>query len=258
MRQRSVSSTGPRFTPLPDSASPLYEKVKEYVLGNIGSGRWGRNQKLPSENELVASLGVSRMTVHRALRELTSQGHLLRIQGVGTFVAPPKPQSALIEINNIASEIEQRGGRHLAKVIVLETMLPSPDLAVAFEFARRRKVGHSIVIHYENEVPVQLEERFVNSALVPDYEKQDFEATTTFDYLQQSTPLTEVEHVISAVAADAETARLLMLEAGAPCLLLHRRTWSGTAVATVNRLVYAGSRYSLGSRYAPYMMPKVL
>lgn len=236
---------------LPASASPLYEQVKDYVLDNIGTGKWGRDHKLPSENELVASLGVSRMTVHRALRELTSLGHLLRVQGVGTFVAPPKPQSALIEINNIAAEIGQRAGRHAARVIVLEKLMPSPDLVVAFEFGRRRPVGHSIVVHYENEVPVQLEERFVNSALVPDYDKQDFEKTTTFDYLQQSTPLTEVEHVISAIAADEETAALLQLAAGAPCLLLNRRTWSGTAVATVNRLIYAGNRYSLGSRYAP-------
>jgi len=251
MTQKANSAKRLRNHTLPNSAGPLYEKVKEYVLTNIGSGAWGRHHKLPSENELVASLGVSRMTVHRALRELTSQGHLLRVQGVGTFVAPPKPQSALIEINNIASEIKARGGRHSAKVIVLETILASPDLAAAFEFSKRRPVAHSLIVHHENGVPVQLEERFVNSALVPDYEKQNFETTTTFDYLQQSTPLTEVEHVISAVAADDETAELLMIEEGAPCLLLHRRTWSGASVATVNRLVYAGGRYSLGSRYTP-------
>lgn len=251
MKVKASRVDGPRHAAFAGSAGPLYEKVKQYVLANIGSGAWGLNQKLPSENELVALLGVSRMTVHRALRELTSQGHLLRVQGVGTFVAPPKPHSALIEINNIAGEIEQRGARHSAKVIVLEKIHPSPDLAAAFEFARRRAVAHSVIVHHENGVPVQLEERFVNADLVPDYEKQDFEATTTFDYLQRSTPLTEVEHVISAVAADAETADLLMIEPGAPCLLLHRRTWSGVSVATVNRLVYAGSRYSLGSRYSP-------
>ncbi|RUZ58861.1 GntR family transcriptional regulator, partial [Mesorhizobium sp. M7A.F.Ca.US.007.01.1.1] len=69
---------------LPDTASPLYEKEKDYILANIGTGRWGKDRKLPSENELVASLGVSRMTVHRALRELTSAGFLIRLQGVGT------------------------------------------------------------------------------------------------------------------------------------------------------------------------------
>jgi GntR family histidine utilization transcriptional repressor len=73
---------------------------------------------------------------------------------------------------------------------------------------------------------------------------------TTYDYLQRATPLTEVEHVISAVPADDFAARHLDLRTGDPCLLLYRRTWSGSVVATVNRLVYAGS-YPLGSRYAP-------
>src|SRR5262249_13642897 len=109
----------PVMATLPDTASPLYEKVKDYILTNIGAGLWSKDQKLPSENDFVTSLGVSRMTVHRALRELTSAGFLIRIQGVGTFIAPPKPQSALIEINNIAAEIVARGHRHRSEVLAL-------------------------------------------------------------------------------------------------------------------------------------------
>jgi len=236
---------------LTDNASPLYEKVKDYVLSHIGSGEWDKNRKLPSEHDLVATLGVSRMTIHRALRELTSEGYLLRIQGVGTFVAPPKPQSTLIEVANIANEISGRGGKHRAEVVRLDAIGPETELLAAFEVGRPIRIAHSIVVHFDNGIPVQVEERFVNSELVPDYGQQDFAVMTTYDYLQRSTPMTEVEHVISAIGADAETARLLNLEEGAPCLLLHRRTWSGTTVATVNRLTYAGHRYSLGSRYMP-------
>lgn len=242
---------------LPESTGPLYEKVKDFVLTNIGSGRWPKEHRLPSENELVTTLGVSRMTVNRALRELTSAGHLLRIQGVGTFVAPPKPQSTLIEVANIASEIRARGGRHRASVVVLERIEePEADLVAAFELARTRPVSHSIVLHFEDGVPVQLEERFVNPDLVPDYHLQDFEAVTTYDYLQKATPLTEVEHVISAVPADDFSAGHLGMGIGEPCLLLYRRTWTGATVATVNRLIYAGSRYSLGSRYSTPFTPK--
>ncbi|MDQ0391141.1 histidine utilization repressor [Labrys monachus] len=236
---------------LPETASPLYEKVKDYILTNIGAGRWNKDRKLPSENELVASLGVSRMTVHRALRELTSAGLLIRIQGVGTFIAPPKPQSALIEINNIAAEIAARGNRHRSEVLALEAIRPTKEIMLSFEFAGRTSIYHSIVVHFENDVPVQLEERFVNPALVPDYDKQDFARMATYDYLMQKTPATEVEHIISAVPADAATAARLAVEVGSCCLLLHRRTWTGTTVATLSRLTYAGSRYSLGSRYSP-------
>lgn len=235
---------------LPGTAGPLYEKVKDYILENIGSGAWGKDQRVPSEHELVSMLGVSRMTVHRALRELTSDGHLVRIQGVGTFVAPPKPYSTLIEIVDIASEIRARGARYRADILLLESLQPSQELLAAFDFATRKPVGHSMILHHENDMPVMIEERFVNSDLAPDYDKQDFSAITTYDFLQKSTPLTEVEQVIAAITADEETARLLTLEAGAPCLLLHRRTWTGSTVATVNRFTYS-SRYTLGSRYTP-------
>lgn len=235
---------------LSDSAAPLYEKVKDFVLDNIGSGKWSFNSRLPSENELVATLGVSRMTVNRALRELTSEGHLRRIQGVGTFIAPPKPQSTLIEISNIIAEIEARGSKHRAEVVTLERIQqPEPELLLAFEFETSKPVDHSVVIHFENDKPVQLEERFVNSALVSGYVDQDFTSIATYDYLQNATPLTEVEHLISALSADVENARLLQIQPGDCCLVLRRKTWSGSDIATVNTLTYVGSRYSLGSRY---------
>lgn len=235
---------------LSDSASPLYEKVKDFVLGNIGSGKWARNARLPSEHELVSTLGVSRMTVHRALRELTSEGHLRRIQGVGTFVAPPRPQSTLIEISSIATEIRARGGRHSAEVVTLSSIeRPNPDLLLAFEFEAVKPVHHSLIIHFENGLPVQLEERFVNPTLVSGYLDQDFTRVTTYDYLQGATPLTEVEHLIRAAPPAEETARLLSMRPDEPCLVLHRKTWTGPVVATVNTFTYVGSRYALGSRY---------
>ncbi len=238
------------MTALSDSASPLYEKVKDFVLGNIGSGKWARNSRLPSEHELVSTLGVSRMTVNRALRELTSEGHLRRIQGVGTFVAPPKPQSTLIEISNIMTEIRARGGRHRAEVVVLERIArPEPELLLAFGFETSRPVDHSVVIHFENDLPVQLEERYVNPGLVSGYVEQDFTMAATYDYLQNATPLTEVEHLISALPASDVHARLLQIRVGDSCLVLRRKTWTGPIVATVNTLTYVGSRYSLGSRY---------
>jgi GntR family transcriptional regulator, histidine utilization repressor len=234
------------------SPAPLYEKVKRHMLDLLASGQWAMDQRLPSEHELVALLGVSRMTVNRALRELTSEGHLQRIQGVGTFVAPPRPQAALIEINDIGEEIRARGQRHRSEVILLERIdNPAPDLLARFERGSMKAVAHSIVSHFENDVPVLLEERFVNPELAPDYLDQDFTAVTTYDYLSQRVPLTEVEHVISAVSAGKDLARLLRLRVGEPCLLLHRRTWWNRVVVTVNNFTYAGNRYVLGSRYVP-------
>ena len=73
-----------------ESPAPLYARVKQAITQKIRSGAWLPNAKLPSESELLAQLGVSRMTINRALRELTIEGLLVRMQGVGTFVAVPK------------------------------------------------------------------------------------------------------------------------------------------------------------------------
>lgn len=236
---------------LPHSAGPLYERVKSYILSEISRGRWGAEQKLPSESELVEELGISRMTIHRALRELMGAGILRRIPGVGTFVAAAKSQSALVEVRDIAQEIAARGGQHKSQVRVLETMRAAAELIDAFEFKGPVKIFHSVIVHSEDRVPIQLEERFVNPAIAPDYLRQDFSIKTTFEYLQQQTPVTEVEHVISAIHADEAAAEALRMRAGEPCLLMRRRTWSGALVATVNRFIYPGERYSLGSRYKP-------
>src|SRR3546814_5695983 len=85
-----------------------------YIVTRILGGDWPEGNRVPSENELTRELSVSRMTVHRALRELTTEGWLERVQGAGTFVAPPKPQSEVLDIRNIAEEIAARGHRHSA------------------------------------------------------------------------------------------------------------------------------------------------
>ena len=70
----------------------LYQQVKEHVLRKIAEGAWRAGDRVPSEQELVATFGVARMTVNRALRELAEQGSIVRVAGVGSFVAEDKPQ----------------------------------------------------------------------------------------------------------------------------------------------------------------------
>src|SRR5690606_38140786 len=96
--------------PLPTLA--LYEQVKDHISRKIQNGSWRPGQRLPSEHELVAQFGISRMTANRALRELVAEGRVVRIAGVGSFVAESKPQSTLLHIANIASEIRARGHDH--------------------------------------------------------------------------------------------------------------------------------------------------
>jgi GntR family histidine utilization transcriptional repressor len=231
------------------SAVPVYEKVKRYITRCIHSGEWGAGRRVPSEIELVAQLGVSKMTVNRAMRELTAAGIIVRRQGVGSFVSKSKPQSALLEMRDIAEEIEARGGRHTAETKLLQTIvLANPD-AETVGMRPGQRVFHSVILHRENGKPVQLEERWIDADVFPGYIGVDFSRTTPYRYLRSSVEATEVEHIIHAVMPNPEAREFLEVPKGEPCLLLFRRTWAGDKLATSSRFLFPGSSYSLGSRY---------
>lgn len=116
-----------------DTPAPIYiyQRVKQAIVRQIRTGAWAPHQRIPYESEMVAELGVSRMTINRALRELTSEGYLLRMQGVGTFVAEMKPQTEMLEVRNIANEIAARGHRHSSRLVSLQARPATADEAQA-------------------------------------------------------------------------------------------------------------------------------
>jgi GntR family histidine utilization transcriptional repressor len=233
------------------SIQPLYQKVKRHILDNIGSGKWATSARVPSENEIVKSFGVSRMTANRALRELRDEGVLVRIAGVGSFVADRHARAHPLEIRSIAEEIRERGHVHRAEVVSLQRICAVGTLAEDFGIAPHSDLFRSEIVHFENDHPLQLEERWVLPALAPDYLTVDFGRTTPYDYLVKVAPLQEAEHLLRAVMPDERTRKLLAMKRDEPCLLMIRRTWTAGRIASVARLYYPGSRYEMSGRFRP-------
>ena len=227
------------------SESP-YQTIKRSIAQRIQSGHYVIGQVLPSENDLCRSFGVSRMTVNRAMRELATEQLVRRVPGVGSFVAVPPPQSDLLEIRNIASEIEARGHKHRAVVYCLEQIVPPASAARAFGLPPDAAVFRSAILHFEQETPIQFEDRLVNPQAAPDYLAQDFTRTTPNEYLSRAAPIQEGEHVVQAIAASPDIAAYLELAEGAPCLLMNRRTWSAERLVTIAQLYHPGERFRLG------------
>lgn len=220
--------------------SPIFQQIKDYLLSEIASGRWKEGELVPSEQALVRQFGVSRMTVNRAVRELTAEQVLVRRQGSGTFVAPQKYQATLVEIRNIADEIRSRGKLHASRVLALHAEAASDALAAEFDLEPGATVFHSLIVHFENEAPVQLEDRWVNPACAPAYLEQDFYSITPNEHLMAAAPLQGATYAIEAQPAPLEEARLLEIAPGAPCLVLHRRTTSAGRVASVATMWHPG------------------
>jgi GntR family histidine utilization transcriptional repressor len=229
---------------------PGYQRVKAYILRHIHAQEWRGGDQIPSELALTRKLHLSRMTVNRALRELTHDGFLVRTAGSGTFVADHRPAAELLQLRNIAEEIRGTGRHHSAQIILLRKERAKAEVAAALGISPGEPVFHSIILHLADGSPVQVEDRHVNPLAAPDYLTQDFRVITPNEHLMHVAPVSDVEHIVEASMPDPAICLLLDIAPGQPCLLLRRRTWSGGRVASAARLIYPGNRHRFGTKFS--------
>lgn len=237
--------------PQQQSIRPLYARLKRHLLEKILNGTVEPGDRIPSENELVKEFKISRMTANRALRELMDEGYVVRIAGVGTFVADFKAHGPLVEVRNIADEIRERGHDYSSEVIVNAKKKAPPAIARNLELRNSASIFHTIIVHKEQGVPIQLEERYVNPEVVPAYGKVDFSQTTPSEFLLKAAPLQEAEHTVKASMPAVRVRDLLRMESQEPCLVVERRTWSNGRPATLATLYHPGHRFKLSGHFRP-------
>ena len=132
----------------------------------------------------------------------------------------------------------------------LEVLAADAALAQVLGVPLGSPLFHSVMVHLEDGVAIQLEDRHVNPAVAPDYLTVDFQATTPTQYLFACAPLTEARYSIEAALPSAPEAKSLGIGRSEPCLVITRCTVSGAHVASQARLVYPGMRYSLRGNFA--------
>src|SRR3712207_5664358 len=94
-----------------DGDGPLHQQIRRAIARPILSGAWTPGRRIPSEHELMARFGVSRMTVNRALASLAGEGLVERKRKSGTVVAAPSAERAVFEIWDVSAEIARSGAR---------------------------------------------------------------------------------------------------------------------------------------------------
>lgn len=235
---------------------PRYRELKERIIARISSGELKPRDRVPSENELTEAFGVSRMTANRALRELHDEGYVERIAGVGTFVADLRAASHVLEVRNIADEIARRGHAHAATEIRKSRQHARGEIAKALQVKPGRDVFHVVIAHRENDVPVQLEDRYVVADFAPGFLDNDFNDATPSECLNAIAPLQEAEQVVRAAMPNNAVRAHLEMDDGEPCLVVVRRTWAHGRAVSFARLHHPGSRFELTGHYTPPGTPR--
>ncbi|KLN65762.1 histidine utilization repressor [Vibrio sp. VPAP30] len=232
------------------SNSPLYLQIKTYITEQIEQGIWPIGHRITTELELTKQFNVSRMTVNKAIRDLVSEGRLVRRPRLGTFVCAPddKAESPLLDIRNIAKEVEQRGKAYSSKVVTQVALSADDNVAMKLGVMLGSPIFYSEIIHFEDKSPIQLEIRWVNANYAPNYLDQDFSEITPNQYLSENCPLSAIEHTVEAIVADESVRSALRIGVNEPCLLLNRRTWSEDKLVSTALLYHPGARYKLSSK----------
>ena len=216
---------------------PVYQRLKQAISQLVKQGQWPAEMLIPSEMQLVAAMGVSRMTVNRAMRELTVEGVLQRQQGVGTFVAARKPLQLGLAVEDIADQVTQSGAEHSLQVLRQTQAGATSDEAKQMGVAVGSPLFRGVFVHFADGKPVQLEERLLNVALAPEFSQQDFTQITPYQFMRQQHAIERVEKWVEAVLPQRWEGQLFGLAENKPCLQMHRTVWMGEQILSQVRLL---------------------
>lgn len=219
----------------------------------IDEGVMPPGHQLPRETELAAQHGVSRMTMNKALTQLTGQGYLVRRKRSGTFVAQPRGQAAVMEINDIEQEVGRLGLGYGWRLAACEARGMTGTERGALDLPEAAG-GRTLVlagVHLARGVPFCLEERVINLDAVAAAAEQDFAAVVPGQWLLRSMPFSGATHRIRAINARGRDARRLEEAEGAACLEILRKTRIGADWVTHVRLLYPGDLHQLVADFTP-------
>jgi GntR family transcriptional regulator, histidine utilization repressor len=229
----------------------LHERIRGEIEQRIFSGTWPPGHRIPSEHELTAAYQCSRMTVNKVLTELARTGLIERRRKAGSFVMRTQARSAVLEIQDIQSEVQALGLPYRAEIRSLAKRRSLRADRERLELEEAGSVLDIDCLHYAGAAPFCREQRLINLNLVPEAAQQSFADITPGAWLVARVPWTSAEHRIRAEGADAATAAALKLRRGSACLVIERRTWRGGQPVTQVRLTYPGPARELVARFSP-------
>ncbi len=203
---------------------PLYTRIKEYIAEMILSGKLKPESKIQSEREFSEDLGVSRMTVRKALTELVNEGLLERKHGSGTYVAKPKITYESVELVNYIQAMELRNIATSTQLLEFNEMVASRRLSEILEIEIGAPIYHLVLLRFANRIPVILERGYFPCDYYPKMEDWNLEKTSTIDLLTSvyGIRLGRISQSVEAVAATDQVAEQLRVDEGIPLLMLSR------------------------------------
>lgn len=213
-------------------AFQTWQSVQDEVLRRIHSREWKPGDLIPNEIDLAAEFGCSRTTMNRALRSLAESGLLDRRRKAGTRIAAQPVAKATLNIAVIRHEIEEQGRLYGYQLIDRSTRVPPASVSGAMLTPADAPLLHIRALHLADNAPYALEDRWINTGVVPKALSQEFRTISANEWLLECAPYTRGDIAFSATSANARDAADLGCAEGGAILTIDRLTWDKDASVT--------------------------
>lgn len=199
---------------------PRYQKVRAALRQRIDSGVWRPGDQIPPEPELGRQFGVSRGTVRQAVDALVREGHLKRMQGLGTFVRRAPAAAGFWGFFRLYEDLRQRGYAVDLRVISAELEAASAEIAAQLDLPEGTalvKIRRLVLLDGD---PFRLEDYYAPSDRFGRLLDEDFSRTPVSEVVEQlyGVHFTRLQKWLEPALVHGEEARLLDLQPGEPVL----------------------------------------
>jgi GntR family transcriptional regulator len=236
------------------SKLPLYQQLYETLRRDIRDGRWRPGDMIPTEPELMERYQVSRTTVRQTLDMLANVSLIQRQQGRGTFVAHPTVEQALVRIISFTDDMEGRGIEP-GTVVLASSLVPAPeDIAERLEIEPQDELAYLKRLRLADGDPMSVEESHLVHRFCPGILDGDYASSSLRQALAERHGIlwSRAKQTIRAIAAPADLAQTLSIEAEAPMLYVERVSYSRENLPVeFLRIFYRADRYVLHNELHP-------
>lgn len=203
------------------TATPLYIQITQLLQARIDSGELAAGSKLPSENQLVESLGVSRVTVRKALAQLAEMGYTVSEKGRGTFVAYRKLKHNFAQLSGLTETAQGSGTKASSRLLEFVIKPASVEIADKLAIAQGEPVIFCARCRLLDAQVVSYEEFYIAQRSLPNLTEQDM-LGSKFEYFRNhQVELTRTKQKLKPILPNMKIGEILGVNAQQPILVNH-------------------------------------
>jgi len=228
--------------------TPLYQQLRRSMRDAIDQDRIAPDEALPAERDIALDLGVSRITVRKAIDGLVDEGLLERRHGAGTFVAS-RIQKNMATLSSFSEDMASRGWQARSEWLGRTEDQVAPAEALALGLAPGVAVYRFDRIRYAGDTPLAIEHAIVPASCLPSL---DVVETSLYAALEKTNNRpTKALQRLQAIGFDRDQAELLKIGIGDPGLYIERRGFLNDGrIVEITRSYYRGDAYDFVAELA--------